>query len=256
MKSKIYGFVLVLVLLVTSLQLSTVFAASAQVVVDSNSYLNLRSGPSTSYSSILRLSNGTQVEIIDYTSSSWAKVQYGSQVGYVSRSYIREINTSSSGSANAVSGSHSPLLSFPFPAYSLKGSFGGKHKGIDIVPATGSSWNVLSAGSGQVVYKWNGCSHISSNSCICNKGTGFGMYGNCVLIYHPDLNIYSFYAHLELNSILVSVGEYVFTGQMIAKMGSSGDSRAPHLHFETRSGSWPSTAYSELRAFNPMNYVQ
>lgn len=43
---------------------------------------------------------------------------------------------------------------------------------------------------------------------------------------------YASYAHLQPGSVLVKTGDLVKRGQPIAKVGNSGDSRAPHLHFQ------------------------
>lgn len=43
--------------------------------------------------------------------------------------------------------------------------------------------------------------------------------------------IYAFYAHLQRNSVLVRAGERVQAGQILARVGNSGASGAPHLHF-------------------------
>ena len=43
---------------------------------------------------------------------------------------------------------------------------------------------------------------------------------------------FAFYCHLQPGSVRVKVGERVWRGQVIALIGSSGDAREPHLHFE------------------------
>ena len=47
---------------------------------------------------------------------------------------------------------------------------------------------------------------------------------------------YAFYAHLQPGSILVKVGDRVRTGQLLGKLGNSGNSVGPHLHFHIGSG--------------------
>lgn len=44
-------------------------------------------------------------------------------------------------------------------------------------------------------------------------------------------NVYAVYAHLQPGSIDVRVGDKVKTGQVLGKLGNSGQSTAPHLHF-------------------------
>ena len=56
-----------------------------------------------------------------------------------------------------------------------------------------------------------------------------GNYGNCVQIKHKDGTV-TLYAHL--NSISVNKGDVVKQGVEIGKVGSTGDSTGPHLHFE------------------------
>ena len=56
-------------------------------------------------------------------------------------------------------------------------------------------------------------------------------YGNVVEIKHFD-NKKTLYAHN--NSIVVNVGEVVKRGQVIAKVGSTGDSTGNHVHFEVK----------------------
>lgn len=72
-----------------------------------------------------------------------------------------------------------------------------------------------------------------------NKG-----YGNYVILDHGD-GFISLYGHCS--SLLVSKGQYVSKGQNIAKVGSTGNSTGPHLHFEIR--------YNGAKQ-NPLNYVK
>jgi murein DD-endopeptidase MepM/ murein hydrolase activator NlpD len=54
--------------------------------------------------------------------------------------------------------------------------------------------------------------------------------GNYVKIDHGK-DEYSFYAHLQPSSVRVHVGDQVKAGDVIGKLGSSGNSTEPHLHF-------------------------
>ena len=59
--------------------------------------------------------------------------------------------------------------------------------------------------------------------------------GNCVIIDHGNSE-YSVMMHLQLGSVAVKVGDRVTTGQVIGKLGSSGDATGPHLHYQLQSG--------------------
>ena len=62
------------------------------------------------------------------------------------------------------------------------------------------------------------------------KGTA-GIAGNHVVIDHGN-GEYSLYAHLKPGSVLVRSGSRVTAGTPIGKLGSSGNSTEPHLHFQ------------------------
>ncbi len=86
------------------------------------------------------------------------------------------------------------------------------HTGIDIGASSGT--DILAANAGTVITAgWN-------NS-----------YGYMVMIDHGG-GIVTLYAHAS--KLLVSTGNVVARGQTIAKVGSTGMSTGPHLHFEVR----------------------
>lgn len=51
--------------------------------------------------------------------------------------------------------------------------------------------------------------------------------------------VYAFYAHLIPGSVTVKVGQRVEVGQMLGSLGNSGNSNAPHLHFQLMDGPSP-----------------
>jgi len=53
---------------------------------------------------------------------------------------------------------------------------------------------------------------------------------NYVLIYHSD-GTFTDYSHIQYNSARVAVGDSIKKGDIIAKSGSTGYARGPHLHF-------------------------
>lgn len=102
---------------------------------------------------------------------------------------------------------------------------GNRHDGIDIAAPLGTP--IKAAASGRVVYS-------------DEKLAG---YGKLVIIEHPG-NYYTIYAHNSIN--LVKEEQWVKQGEVIAKVGKSGNAKGPHLHFEIRKGSKP---------LNPMSFL-
>lgn len=56
--------------------------------------------------------------------------------------------------------------------------------------------------------------------------------GNHIVLKMKDKEVYAFFAHARCGSIRVRVGDEVRTGQHLADVGHSGNSTAPHLHFQ------------------------
>jgi murein DD-endopeptidase MepM/ murein hydrolase activator NlpD len=87
------------------------------------------------------------------------------------------------------------------------------HAGIDIAASTGTP--IHAAADGQVI----------------TSGWNSGGYGYMVMIDHGS-GIVTLYAHNS--SLVVSAGQQVTRGQVIANAGSTGNSTGPHCHFEVR----------------------
>ena len=94
----------------------------------------------------------------------------------------------------------------------------GRHFGIDIAAPAGTP--VFASDGGRVIQAgWNG-----------------GGYGNWVVIDHEN-GFKSVYAHNS--AVIVHTGQHVHQGQLLALVGSTGDSTGNHLHFEIRVNNKP-----------------
>lgn len=129
---------------------------------------------------------------------------------------LKQTYSSASTGSGTVSGNGK--LSYPtsyrtisagYPNYS-NGSY---HGGVDWPCPTGTA--VRAAGSGTV---------------LSVKYLNYS-YGYHIIIDHGD-GLSTLYAHNS--ELLVSAGQQVSKGQLIAKSGSTGNSSGPHVHFEVR----------------------
>lgn len=90
------------------------------------------------------------------------------------------------------------------------------HKGIDI-----------SAPEGTPVY-------AAEKGMIADAGYKNNGYGNLIIIKHGN-DMATYYGHLS--KIVAARGASVSKGELIGKVGTTGKSTGPHLHFEVRKGS-------------------
>ena len=98
------------------------------------------------------------------------------------------------------------------------------HTGLDIAASTGTSIKAVASGT-------------------VTQASYQGSYGKLVKINHGN-GLETWYAHTS--KMYVSVGEYVEAGEVIAAVGSTGNSTGPHLHIEVRVNG---------EHVNPQNYL-
>lgn len=108
---------------------------------------------------------------------------------------------------------------------------GGFHDGVDFAAPHGTP---VVAAKGGTVQRASWSSHGG---------------GNQVEIRHPD-GLVSWYAHLS--SFAKRVGDMVNAGDMIGRVGSTGNSSGPHLHFAVYQGGW-TPDFSSAR--NPLDFL-
>lgn len=132
------------------------------------------------------------------------------------------------------------MFAWPVPGYTgISSGYGWRswgdgsrefHKGIDISGSNISGKNVVASNAGRVILAFN------------NDRPGVS-YGKYIIVDHGG-GYSSLYGHNS--ALLVKEGDWVRKGQPIAKVGSTGWSTGPHLHFEIRING---------NHVNPMNYL-
>jgi murein DD-endopeptidase MepM/ murein hydrolase activator NlpD len=78
--------------------------------------------------------------------------------------------------------------------------------------------------------------HAADDGLVVYAGNDVKGYGNLVLMRHGN-GFVTAYAHAS--QLLVSTGDTIQRGQVIAKSGRTGQAREPQVHFEIRKGTMP-----------------
>lgn len=128
----------------------------------------------------------------------------------------------------------------------IESAKGGYHPGIDFNYKNDQGQDVVAIAYGIVKH---------AGEC--------GSWGNHVLIYHPEYEVYSHYAHLD--AICVKESDQVREGQFIGPLGNTGNSGGSHLHFEIRHKDFSPHAYVDKsmniesikeKYFNPEEWIK
>lgn len=184
---------------------------------------------------------GNKVQVVSLSSQSNQKQEYDrkkydrevvSQITYNNDKYIGSMKVSTKflrASLSEVQGKGLFYLNNPSKSNVITSPFGlrwggEKHHGIDIAGNIGDP--IFAAESGFA-------SLVSYNS----------IYGNYMKLDHGK-GVETLYGHCDV--MFIKQGEKVTKGQIIGKIGNTGRSTGPHLHFEVRVNG---------KADNPLNYV-
>lgn len=131
----------------------------------------------------------------------------------------------------------------------ISNEYSDENKGIDISSDGNepNTVNVIAVKPGIVIYPTEDSQTSYEDNGTTTDGDG---YGNYVKIQHSD-GSYTLYAHLAKDSITVRADDVVEQGQVIGKMGRSGNTAETKLHFEIRVGSDSSDS-----SVDPSKYVK
>lgn len=112
-----------------------------------------------------------------------------------------------------------PNVTNPFSSFHLGVDYGYP----DGTPVYAAADGLITIAKGYETQSW-----IATNRPLNNND-----YGNLIKIQHAE-GYATLYAHLKYDSLYVTVNQQVKKGQLIAEVGSTGNSTGNHLHWELR----------------------
>jgi murein DD-endopeptidase MepM/ murein hydrolase activator NlpD len=133
-------------------------------------------------------------------------------------------------------------VQWPFASSRVSSDFGPRvspcsgcssnHRGVDFVPGVGTPISAVADGVVRVVR---------------NDSGGFGTH---VVIDHvlDGVPVSSTYAHMQVGSVPLSVGQAVSVGDTVGQVGNTGNSTGPHLHLEIKVKDAPVDSFAFLKA--------
>ncbi|WP_432836519.1 peptidoglycan DD-metalloendopeptidase family protein [Dactylosporangium sp. CA-092794] len=225
--------------------------------------LKVRSAPARAAQLLSALADGTALAIACQqhgepiagavrTTDLWDRLTDGT---YVSDAYVRRTAEPPAcpGSAPAP---HAPAAESaqwvsPLPGFTARPGFrtptNPNHLGVDIMSFVGTPIRAASAGTVVEVV----CNIEAGHSCDQPGSASIGGCGWYVKLQHAG-GISTLYCHMVRRGA-VRPGQRVAAGQVIGYVGSSGNSSAPHLHFEVHVNTPPT---SPANAVDPLPFMR
>ncbi|MET7425873.1 peptidoglycan DD-metalloendopeptidase family protein [Dactylosporangium sp. NPDC005555] len=238
---------------------------TAGTVASGGTPLKARTAPAHTAPLIAALPNGTALTLVcqqqgeniagtQRTTAMWNRLPEGT---YVSDAYVRRAATPPPCTAvnQPVAAPAAPATggewTSPLPGFRARPGFrtanNPNHIGADIMSFTGTPIHAASAGTVTEVV----CNIEAGHSCDQTGSPSIGGCGWYVKVQHSG-GIATLYCHMVRKAI-VQPGQKVKAGQVIGYVGSSGNSSAPHLHFEVHINAPPT---GPQNAIDPIPFMR
>ncbi|WP_432987161.1 peptidoglycan DD-metalloendopeptidase family protein [Dactylosporangium sp. CA-233914] len=231
--------------------------------------LKTRGGPARAAQLLSALTNGTPLNIACQVpgeriagtmrvTDRWDRLDTGAYVSdaYVNRGATPPACTAAAPAAPATAQTPAPTAAAgrwvnPLPGFSARPGFrtptNPNHVGVDIMSFVGTPIHAASAGTVVEVV----CNIEAGHSCDQTGSASIGGCGWYVKIQHAG-GVSTLYCHMVRRGV-VNAGQHVEAGQVIGYVGSSGNSSAPHLHYEVHVSTPPT---SPANAIDPLPFMR
>lgn len=233
-------------------------------VVTGGTPLKARTAPTHGAPLVAALPNGTPLTLVcqqrgesiagtQRVTAMWDRLPEGT---YVSDAYVRRgatpppctaANQPAAAAAPAAAGAWTS----PLPGFRARPGFrtasNPNHIGVDMMSFTGTPIHAASAGTVVEVV----CNIEAGHSCDQTGSASIGGCGWYVKLQHEG-GISTLYCHMVRKAV-VQPGQQVKAGQVIGYVGSSGNSSAPHLHFEVHINAPPT---GPRNAIDPIPFMR
>ncbi|GAA2605451.1 hypothetical protein GCM10010399_40590 [Dactylosporangium fulvum] len=237
---------------------------TAGTVASGSTPLKARTGPAHGARLISALPDGTPLTLVCQvrgeniaglvrTTPMWNRLPSGT---YISDAYVRRGATPPACPAAAppaapVTAAPGEKWVSPLPGFSARPGFrtarNPNHIGVDIMAFTGTPIRAASAGTVVEVV----CNIEAGRSCDQPGSASVRGCGWYVKLQHAG-GISTLYCHMVRRAV-VEPGQKVAAGQVIGYVGSSGNSSAPHLHYEVHVNAPPTGPHN---AIDPLPFMR